>query len=375
MPTRLLLAVILSIMLAACSGQPTAAPSSTPAPTEEAASTEAATEEVTEEPAIADATEAVTEEATEVVEVTAEATAESTEEATAEATSQPETTAEASAVVEDTILVVADISDTPTRVIGWFTPMAEYLSEKLADQGITGFEVKVAPDIETMIAWLASGEVDLYFDSVYPAMRVVDEAGAQPVVRRWFFGAGEYYSMVIARADSGIDSLDGLAGKRFAFDEVYSTSGYMLPIAFMLDAGLTFTETADGEEVPADVVGYRFSGDDENTIAWVLDSTVDAGAISNQEYEGLSPEQQAELVVIAQTEPIARQVGVVSPLMSDAVRDALKAALIGMGEDETAVEALEGIATTQFDDFPEGIEAAFERMRALYQQVSAQTAE
>src|SRR5690606_33118453 len=69
-----------------------------------------------------------------------------------------------------TTLVIADISDAPTDVIEAFQPMADYLAANLAEQGIQDGVVKVAPDIDSMARLLESGEVDLYFDSPYPAL-------------------------------------------------------------------------------------------------------------------------------------------------------------------------------------------------------------
>src|SRR3972149_1107605 len=62
-------------------------------------------------------------------------------------------------------LILADISTDPAKSIKRFQPLADYLAERLGEQGIEAGEVKVAPDLETMVEWIAAGEVDLYFDS------------------------------------------------------------------------------------------------------------------------------------------------------------------------------------------------------------------
>ena len=80
--------------------------------------------------------------------------------------------------------------------------IANYLAENLNQVGNGKGAVKIAPDKETMAQLMSSGSIDLYFDSLYPAMFVIDESGAQALLRRWKDGVAEYYSLFLARQDS-----------------------------------------------------------------------------------------------------------------------------------------------------------------------------
>ena len=51
--------------------------------------------------------------------------------------------------------------------------------------GIQQGKVVVAPDLATMMGYLETGQVDLYFDSPYPALTVYEGIGAHPLLRRW----------------------------------------------------------------------------------------------------------------------------------------------------------------------------------------------
>lgn len=270
---------------------------------------------------------------------------------------------------ENEAIVLADISDEPTRHIEEFQPLADYLAAHLGEGGVG--EVKIAPDMPTMAKWIAAGEVDIYFDSPYPAMIVGDESGAQPILRRWKDNVSEYHTVIFARSDRGVKTLADLRGKTIAFEDNFSTSGYMLPLAHMTEAGLDLVEKAEAtQQVASDQVGYFF---DENGIQWVLSDRVAAAAVSSEDFAEIPEATRQQLIVLARTESLPRHLVMVSPKL-DADRQAAIATIL-KNMDETA----EGRAvlqqfeeTAQFDDFPQGAEAALARMRSLYEQVERQ---
>ena len=263
--------------------------------------------------------------------------------------------------------VLGDISDDPAEVIEGTQPLADYLAARLGELGITEGRVVVASDADAMIQHLERGEVDLYCDSVYPATLISDASGAQPILRRWRFGVEEYHSVIFARAESGITALADLPGHMIALDNRFSTSGYLLPVVTLLKEDLTLVGKASTDApVAEDEVGFIFSYDDENTLQWVLRGRVAAGATDDYHYEIAFPAEAREnLVMLAETESVPRQVVVARPDMDPALLEAVKQILTSAHEDEAAHEVLNAFQTTRFDEFPEGIQAAQARMRAM----------
>lgn len=271
-------------------------------------------------------------------------------------------------------LVLAGISEEPAKILRRFQPLADYLVTHLEATGISVGEVKVAPDLDTMADWMANGEVDLYFDSLYPAMAVADRSGAEPILRRWKDGVAEYHSVFFARADSELTSLNDLQGQLIALEEPLSTSGFMLPLAHLKEAGLNPTSKEfDGSNpaVEADEIGYLFSGEDQNTIQWVITGKVAAGVTDSGNYLELPEATREGLTILAETEPLPRQVVVLRPNMDAEVQAELTSVLMDMDDSEAGQIVLQKFKkTAQFDAFPEGAEAALERMREIYELVN-----
>ena len=126
-------------------------------------------------------------------------------------------------------------------------PFADYLSEKL------GMDVNVtlATDYSTIVEAMASGKVDLGImpPAAYVQARNLDAAEAilssqlvkydkdteEPI-------EGEYTSTfkgeVLVKADSDMESLEDLKGKKIATLSPNSASGYLYPVAEMKDLGI-----------------------------------------------------------------------------------------------------------------------------------------
>ncbi len=283
----------------------------------------------------------------------------------------PTSAPEAMASTETQAIVLGDIAEDPGVVIEGTQPLADYLASELADFGITEGRVKIAATTDEMADLLEAGEVDLYFDSVYPATLVGDAAGAEIILRRWRYGVEAYHTVIFAGADHGIDTLEDLQGHIIAFDNPFSTSGYFLPAISLLDEDLTLVgKSSYDEPVAEDEVGFVFSYHDKNTLQWVFSGLVAAGATDDYNYEVLfSEDVREQLVVLKETAPVPRQVVVVRPNMAPELLEPVKSALITAHESEAGQAALEPFQTSRFDEFPEGIEAAQRRMREMMEQV------
>jgi phosphonate transport system substrate-binding protein len=105
------------------------------------------------------------------------------------------------------IITIGDIdSDEPAKKIKRFQPLADYLATHLAEFGIKEGRVVIAWDIPQMGIYLKQEKVDLYLDSSFPTLSVQKLSDSEVILRRWKQGEPTYWSVYIARRDSGITS-------------------------------------------------------------------------------------------------------------------------------------------------------------------------
>jgi phosphonate transport system substrate-binding protein len=165
-------------------------------------------------------------------------------------------------------------------------PTANYLASKLSTRDIKySGKVVVARDAADMVALLQGSKVDIYFDSSLAATLVGNQAGSVQFLNRWAEGVESYRTLFVARSDSPVNALGDLVGRTVAFEGPHSTAGYLLPKGYLLQKGFAVVEK---ESAQSDAIAYSFTGDSDNTSAWVVEGRADAGALSNIEY-GRSP--------------------------------------------------------------------------------------
>ncbi len=266
-------------------------------------------------------------------------------------------------------IVLADISDSPQKIIRNTQPLADYLEQNLHEFDISIGKVKVAPDVNLIVQWFKSGEIDLYFDSPYPVILVQEKTGAKPILRRWKGGDAEYYGVIFSLVDNNIKSLQDLSGKMVAFDHHFSTSGYMLPLTVLDEAKLNPVKKTNAmARVNKNEVGYVFSQEDENSIAWVLNGKVDAAAVDIQTFNKVPEDVKAKFVILQQTEKLARHIVLVRPDLDPELIAKIKILLLDLDKTEEGKKILENFSNTaKFDDFP--TTHSLDRMYQMYQKI------
>ena len=248
---------------------------------------------------------------------------------------------------------VGSISTSPVGETKKFFPLASYLAQQLQSEGIDQGKVVVAESIPAMSTLLQSRQVDLYIDSLFPSFAVSRLSGSKLLLRRWKMANSEYRSVIFTRKDSGIARLADLNGKVIAFEEPFSSSGYFFPKVDLLKMKFRLAPKRQGSEhVKTDEVGYIFSHGDSNTILWVLNGVVAAGAIDDQKYLMLAKNHDS-LRIIHETVSFPRQIVSHRADLPANLVTRVGEVLINMQQSEEGGKVLRAFEnTTKFDEIP-----------------------
>ncbi|MZH02903.1 MAG: phosphate/phosphite/phosphonate ABC transporter substrate-binding protein [Nitrospinae bacterium] len=129
------------------------------------------------------------------------------------------------------------------------------------------FKSSVATSYAAVIEAMGSGKVDIGWLATFSYVLAHDKYGVQLLLVVQRFGSPFYRGQIMVRADSGIQDLSGLKGKRFAFVDPASTSGHLYPKTLLLSQGV------DPERLKS-----VFAGSHNAVVLSIYKGEVDGGA-------------------------------------------------------------------------------------------------
>ncbi len=139
--------------------------------------------------------------------------------------------------------------------------LTDYLHEKTGYYFITAVPASYVAVVEAF----GTDKVDIAAINTFSYLMANAKYGAEAKLRVVRQGQTSYCGQIMARYDSGIDSLQQLDGKTFAFVDPSSTSGYILPKALFDSLGIKLGQTVFAMQHP-------------NVVTMIYQRQVDAGA-------------------------------------------------------------------------------------------------
>lgn len=144
-----------------------------------------------------------------------------------------------------------------------FGPLVSYLEKSMGVK----VEASVATDYNAVVEAMRAGHLDAAMFGPFSYIMANERAGAQVVVARvGANGSPTYKSYIYTRSDSGINNLEDLKGKTFAFTDPGSSSGYLIPSKVFLDHHMT----------PKDFSNVLYTNGQDASILAVKNHSVDA---------------------------------------------------------------------------------------------------
>jgi phosphonate transport system substrate-binding protein len=242
------------------------------------------------------------------------------------------------------VLVLGRISDNPQAHYEQLKPLLDYVVPRMRDVGITEGRILMARNAQQMASYLRRGRVDWVTETAGTAMQLEQQAHARPLLLTERDGVSLYHTVFFVRRDSGIDSLEALRGRSIAFQNVASTSAYFVPATELLERGLPMEILLSPMDRPAaGSVGYLFARSESNISAWVHKRLVDAGAMSNIDWNNpqrMPAVYRRDMKLIDETAPYPRAVEMVRGDLDERVRARLQQVLAEAASDPDAREPL-----------------------------------
>jgi phosphonate transport system substrate-binding protein len=170
---------------------------------------------------------------------------------------------------------------------------------------------------------LSDGSVDFACLGAVTYVRGHARMGLVPLVQRE--SDLQFHSLIIANTSKQIYSLNDLKGKQFAYGDINSTSGHVIPYLEMKRAGIN----------PDTDLQSRYSGEHSATVKLVEMGMVDAGAVDESVFNAMIKDGRADrsrLRVIYTSHPFVDYVYVARRGVTDSEREKFAAALLGLKE-------------------------------------------
>lgn len=274
------------------------------------------------------------------------------------------------------ILVLGRISDDPRTHYEQLKPLLDYVVPRMADVGIREGRVLMARDAQQMASYLRRGQVDWVTETAASAMVLQSRGNVHPLLLTERDGVSRYRTVFFVRRDSGLSRLDDLSGRSVAFQNNASTSAYFVPAIELLRRDLSLSLLLSPMDKPnGGNVGYVFARSELNIGAWVHKRLVDAGAMSDIDWNNparVPPSFRKDLEVIHITEPVPRALEMVRDDLDPKVQARLREVLIEAADDPRAAEALRYFfRTTRFLPIDDGTSQVLARLRTGVARVKA----
>jgi phosphonate transport system substrate-binding protein len=239
-------------------------------------------------------------------------------------------------------------------------PIVDILQKEL------GMEIQpfVAADYTGVVEALRVNKLDVAF--LTPASYVLarNEANVKVVLKSERKGIASYYAVIITIADSGIQRLEDLRGKTFAFGDALSTTGNIFPRKMFKERGI---------DPVRDFKQILYSGGHDATVLAVLNGKVDAGATyaNSPDSEDTAwmrylknPEDVKKIRAIAFSEPIPADNLVINGNLDEAIAKKVEEIFLHLSRDPKGKQMMRDLY--QIDGFVPATDRDYDSVRQAF---------
>lgn len=209
-------------------------------------------------------------------------------------------------------------------------PLTEMLSKELGVK-VEGF---TATNYVGVVEGLGSGQVDFGFIPPFAYVLANEESNAEVILTALNkSGEAKYRSQFLVRKDSDITSFSDIKGKKVAFVDPSSTSGYLFPGVHLIKEGINIEKDIE----------YVYAGGHDKALQLLLNGDVDVATTfvdARDRYKEDFPEAMEKTEVLGYTDYIPNISVTVKGDMEEELKDKIKVALLNIAKTEEGSELL-----------------------------------
>ena len=210
-------------------------------------------------------------------------------------------------------------------------PLKEYLERKLG----RSVELIIPTNYNATVEALGNGSLDFAYLGGLTYIKAHARYGVVPLVQR--SSDLQFRSYFITSSNSGIRSLKDLKGRTFAFGDINSTSGHVMPYLELRQAGVD----------PDTALKYRYTGSHPATAKAVESGAADAGALDETVYDSMIAEGKLDpgkVHVFYTSKPFVDYVWVARNDVDRATQEKFAQSFINLkeGQDDEVLKILRG---------------------------------
>ena len=198
--------------------------------------------------------------------------------------------------------------------------MITYLSEQTGES----FEIVFRDSYEEMLNSYKKGNIDILITGPFNYIKTKSLAGAEHIAAVIRSDENPLQGVIITKNDSDIHSIRDLKNKSFAFTDIHSTTGYLIPRIALNDIGIT---------QPANFFSrVIFTGHHSASLEALLSGRIDSVAIADYFLKYQTKEKLKHIKILYTSKPLPPETIFARPNLNKNVLTKIQTALLEMYE-------------------------------------------
>ncbi len=239
-----------------------------------------------------------------------------------------QTEADASKADPEKLVVALLPDESVSTVIQNSQGLKEHLENELDKE----VELFVSTDYSSMIEAMSRGRLDLAYFGPLSYVLAKTRSDIEPFAALMKDGETTYQAIIVTHAESGIDSLDEIAGKVMAFGDPASTSSHLIPKSMLVErvdlvAGEAYEEVFLGAHDAVAIAVQNQNADVGGLSKPIFETLVDKGVID--------PET---VIVLEESDPYPQYPWAMRSDLDPALKEKISSAFLDL-QDETVLDA------------------------------------